>query len=77
MIKRIVKNEVIVDGEWEVEEYESDVTCPDCGSNNVWYCDEKQPCDGVELYDGLTYSIECQECGKKFFVEEFLNARLE
>ena len=43
------------------------MVCPECGSLDVWFADEEQPCDGVNIYDGLTYSIFCEKCGNLFY----------
>lgn len=76
MIKRRIKQHICIEGEWEIEEYETDVICPECGSDHVWFADEKQPCDGTELYDGLTYSIICHKCNHYFFAYEDLDTTL-
>ena len=77
MITRVVTQNVCVEGEWEKEAYETDVICPNCGSEDVWFADEPQPCDGVELYDGLTYSIVCNQCKHLFYEQEFLDVTLK
>lgn len=76
MIKRIIKQRVLIDGEWETEEHETNVFCPKCCSEDVWYADEPQPCDGTHLYEGLTYSIICNECAHLFYEYEDLDTEL-
>lgn len=62
--------------EWEIEEFEIQVVCPECCSENVNFADEPQPCDGTDLYDGLTYSVICNECGHLFYEYEDLETEL-
>lgn len=63
-------------GDWELDEFEIQVTCPECGSTHVNFADESQPCDGTDLYDGLTYSVICNECGHLFYEYEDLETEL-
>lgn len=77
MITKIVKVRVEVEyDEWETEEFEIAVTCPECDSENIHFADESQPCDGTDLYEGLTYSAICSECGHLFYLQEDLETTL-
>lgn len=72
-----ITREVTIINEFrEHEIITSDVVCPECGSLNVWFTDEDQPCDGVNIYDGLTYSICCEKCGHLFYDQEDINTNL-
>lgn len=77
MITKIIRQRVEVEyDEWETEEFEFQVLCPECDSTEVYFADEKQPCDGTNLYDGLTYSVICSECGHLFYQYEDLETEL-
>lgn len=60
----------------ESEEVITNVICPECESEDVHFADEAQPCDGTDLYNGLTYSICCKKCGHLFYEQEDLNTKL-
>ena len=76
MITRRIKQHIDTGYEWVIEEYDTEVICPECGSEDVWFADEPQPCDGTEPYDGLTYSIICNKCAHLFYEYEDLDTTL-